>query len=796
MLALAIALLSAGMLAYEILLTRRFAIEHFHHFAHMAIGVAMLGFGAAGTLVAIARPGPARSASLLRGAALATPLLLLLALAVSHRVPLDATQLLWDASQWGRLGLLYLALAAPLGAGATAILLALSLEPARVARLYAASFLGSALGAVLAIALLAALPLDRALAAPALLAAAAFMALAARRPGAAMPAALGALLLSSLAIVRPLWPIVASPYKGLPQVEALPGARRVAERGGPLGWMVAVRAPAFRHAPGLSLGYSGAIPSQLALFVDGELVGAVADWDRDSSGLLGALPSALPYALGGRERVLVLGAGGNTEVWNAAAHGAREIVAVELHPDVAALSRRPEPAGASVRWITGDARGVVARARERFDLVTMGPGSGPSAGAAGLHALGEDHLNTVEAYAGCLRRLRPGGVLAASCWMVTPPRESVRLVLALGEALRRSGGSTRHGLVVCRSWGTVTVLARPSGFSAAEVEGLRRWADERRFDVDWDPAIAAGGATPAARHNRLDDPALVAAARAVARGPDAAAAFARAYPFDVAPATDDRPYPGHFLRPESALQFARGDLGRLLPFAEWGLVAVIATLLQSAAVGAVLMLAPLVLRRGAAAGGRRFAVIGYFGAIGVGYMAAEIGAIPPLVLLLGHPVYAVTAVLAVLLACSGLGSGWSDRLAARRGPRVALGVAVALAAASAAFLPLAHAFQSAPILARAAAGLLALAPVALLMGMPFALGVRGLVAGRPDHLALAWASNGFASVVAAPLAALVALETGTRALLLLAAAAYAGAALLGRAGAASAAPAGARALEP
>ena len=48
------ALLSAATLAYEVLLVRVFAIEQFHHFAYMAVGVAMLGFGAAGTLVAVA----------------------------------------------------------------------------------------------------------------------------------------------------------------------------------------------------------------------------------------------------------------------------------------------------------------------------------------------------------------------------------------------------------------------------------------------------------------------------------------------------------------------------------------------------------------------------------------------------------------------------------------------------------------------------------------------------------------------------------------------------------------------
>ena len=51
----AIALLSAAALGYEILLMRLFSIILWHHFAYMMISVAMLGYGAAGTFVALAQ---------------------------------------------------------------------------------------------------------------------------------------------------------------------------------------------------------------------------------------------------------------------------------------------------------------------------------------------------------------------------------------------------------------------------------------------------------------------------------------------------------------------------------------------------------------------------------------------------------------------------------------------------------------------------------------------------------------------------------------------------------------------
>jgi hypothetical protein len=51
----AVAVLSAAILAYEVLLMRLFSIIWWHHFAYMIISVALLGFGASGTALALAR---------------------------------------------------------------------------------------------------------------------------------------------------------------------------------------------------------------------------------------------------------------------------------------------------------------------------------------------------------------------------------------------------------------------------------------------------------------------------------------------------------------------------------------------------------------------------------------------------------------------------------------------------------------------------------------------------------------------------------------------------------------------
>jgi len=240
--AVAVGLASAATVAAEVLLVRRLGIEHFHHFAYLAVGVAMLGYGGSGTALATlpARPG------WFRLAAAACAISLVAAPILAGLVRVDATQLAWSAAEWPRLALLIAILATPFAAGGAVTLLAVSSEPQAAGRLYGASFAGGAAGALIALASLFVASPARALAAPALLGALA--ALAARAPAAAVLAAAGALLFAT-----PLGALRLTPYKSLPQLEAMPGARRVLEKTSPVGWVVAIEAPAFRFAPGLSL---------------------------------------------------------------------------------------------------------------------------------------------------------------------------------------------------------------------------------------------------------------------------------------------------------------------------------------------------------------------------------------------------------------------------------------------------------------------------------------------------------------------------------------------------------------
>src|ERR687891_429316 len=121
----AIALISAAILAYEVLLARLFSIIQWYHFAYMVISIALLGYGASGTFVALARERLmpwARPAFALFAALFGVSAVVCFALA--ERLPFNALEIVWDPRQLILLAALYALLTVPFFWGAACIGLA------------------------------------------------------------------------------------------------------------------------------------------------------------------------------------------------------------------------------------------------------------------------------------------------------------------------------------------------------------------------------------------------------------------------------------------------------------------------------------------------------------------------------------------------------------------------------------------------------------------------------------------------------------------------------------------------
>jgi SAM-dependent methyltransferase len=771
----AIALLSAAALAYEILLMRLFSIIQWHHFAYMMISVALLGYGAAGAFVTLVqRPLRARFTGAFATAAGLFGLTALLAFLAAQTVGFNALEILWDPRQPARLALIYALLIVPFFCAATAICLGFTRFPAHIPRLYAADITGAAAGGLGSVGLLMATRPETALRLIAVLGLTAG-ALAIWRGGRRRIAAGFALAAVAILALPGAWTVLRpSPYKELAQTLQVAGARVVAEASSPLGVVTAVESPTvpFRHAPGLSLMASAEPPAQIALFTDGDGLTAINRFDGrwEPLAYLDFLTSALPYHLLEHPEVLILGAGGGTDILQALALGARAVDAVELNPLVVALvqeqfgafSGRPYSLP-GVRLHVGEARGFVEASSWHFDLIQVALLDAFSSAAAGLHGLAESYLYTVEALQAYLDHLRPGGLLAITRWVTLPPRDALKLFATAVAALEASGVPDPGArLAMIRGWKTATLLVKNGPFTPAEIAAVQAFCAARAFDPVWYAGMTADAAN---RHNILDRPYFYEGAAALLS--ERRADFVDRYKFVIRPATDDRPYFFHFFRwdalPEILALKHRGGLSLL----EWGYPVVIATLAQAVMFGLVLTLLPLwlFLRREPGAGRGAGGVALYFTALGLAFMLVEIAFIQKFILFLSHPVYAVAVVLTAFLLFAGLGSRVAGRFQAAGRSRRAVGLAATAIAGLALLyvLALPPTFRHLTGLAdgvKIGLSVLLIAPLAFAMGMPFPLGLASVAARTPLLVPWAWALNGFASVVAAVLATVLAIHWG------------------------------------
>ncbi|MHB9097714.1 MAG: polyamine aminopropyltransferase [Syntrophales bacterium] len=815
---LALATISGAVIAYQLALMQILSLVQWHHFASLIIAVALLGFGAAGTCLALLRPW------LMRRFAPLLPLVLCLSGAAMALMPglaqgpwarFDSLLIFTGIPQILRLlltcGLYFL----PVFLAALAIGMIFVHAASDIGRLYFWNLAGSGAGGAAMTGLMwlfppAMLPGLAALAAVA----AALLVLpeglrgsVLRQSGRNAPtlpqrpeepsagrlfaapgmdpgtgrrrvligAALFSILTAVVSLIHPPAPVL-SEFKGLSRALLLPDARITYERSSPYGLMQVFTSPALRTAPGLSLAWQEKIPAQTAVFNNGEWFGAVVPrQEQGREAFMDHTTGALPYALGTRRSVLLLDAGTGSLIPQALGHGAERIVATEPHPVILSLLKGElasetgnilrHPA-VSVRNLS--ARTFLALDSSTYDLIVL-PTVDTFGGTSGLQAVTERYLLTREAFRQMWRKLTPGGAISVTCWMDYPLRHPLKILATLAEVLESEGaGEIRDHLAAVRGWGTITILAKKGRLDAADGEKIRRFCRRLLFDPALLPDVRM---EERARFNSLQDRRFFLYLDQILSS--SRARFIADYPFDIRPATDDRPYFAQFLRWRSIPELARLYGIRSFPFLEAGYLLVLLTLLLVGVASAVLIMLPLrFLRR---RGGCRMSTLIYFSGLGIGYMFVEIVLIQRFLLTFGNPIQAAAMVISGMLLFSGVGSLLSARRIGNRKRALTLFFLIILVILSYALVltPLLQATIALPPAARIFLSLLIIAPAALLMGMPFPLGIR-LLAGRGEQeIPWAWGINGCLSVVGSVLATVIAVELGFAWVMILAAMAYA-----------------------
>lgn len=780
---LALGLLSASLVAFQLEQMQLLALVQWHHFAYLIISVALLGFGAAGTVIALFK------AFFLRNIEILLPLLMFccscmmaLALPLSQGLvsSFDVSLLFIDPAQAGLLLAGQAVYLLVFFLGALPIGLVFVQFSSRIGGLYCANLIGSgAGGALVVVGMYFLLPREL----PGLTALLPWTAglLVSRRVGIAplLAACLSLALISVLVIYPP--DIQPSQYKAISRVLDLPEAKKEAGRPSPYGLVQLVTAPALRYAPGLSLTYTDEVaPVRAAVFNNGDWFGAVQD---DYLSLQDATPSALPYAMARRQKVLVLSAGTGSDIIHALARGAGSVTAVEQHrrametavdsydKGISRLTENPKVRfshSAPRTWLAGDS-GL-------YDLVTV-PVVGSFGGSSGLFALQEQNLLTMEGFQEIWRHLSANGVVRVSAWLDSPPRSSLRLAATIVESLEEIGVEPGSHIAAIRGWDMITFIVKRSALTDDDVQKIRDFCEELQFD----PVVLPG--LQAQERYRYHS----SAGRDffgffdVLFLPEQRAEFYATYPFNLRPTSDNRPFFSQFLQWKSTPFLVRQFGEHAIPFLEMGYVLVLISFVQMAAAAVFLILLPLLRLR---VPDRRVVqqwTIPFFSGLGLGYMFFEIVLIHELVLYLGNPIFAAATVISCLLIFSGLGSLYSSRLSG-------ISRSHSLAACVVALLLLLYLFVL-PWALHAGIGLstglkllfllVLLAPPSFVMGMPFPLGLSRVADYSKSQAAWAWGINGSVSVVSAGLAAIIAVELGFSAVMLIACGAYFVAALAG-----------------
>ena len=251
---------------------------------------------------------------------------------------------------------------------------------------------------------------------------------------------------------------------------------------------------------------------------------------------------------------------------------------------------------------------------------------------------------------------------------------------------------------------------------------------------------------------------------------------------ELAPATDNRPFfnepvrwsamrPWMFRKVLAGGNQVVGDL----PVAQ---VTLVILFVQAVFVAAFLILLPLArLSRQGFRAPRKWSFLTYFAGLGLGFIMIEIVFLQWFSLFLGEPVYTYAVVLASMLIFTGVGS-FLTAFFPENPSRMLITMMVALVGVLAATtLVTPWIFTATLGLSmswRVAIAVAVIAPLGLLLGMPFPIGVRIVAKEAPALVPWGWGVNGFCTVIGSVGAMILAMAFGFKVVLFVAGLCYLG----------------------
>ena len=771
-------LLSLATLLLELSLTRVLSVALWYHFGFLIISTALLGFGASGVVLALWRR-LREEISLDRALTALAAFFGVTTVAcfwLMQRIPFDPFSLLANRWQLLFMPLYYLVISIPFFCSGLALALLFTRGSRQVNRLYAFDLVGAGLGcAAIAVVMPAFGGSGSVVVAAALgLLSAVVFGFRGTRGLATAAAVLCLVTFMSAFFAERILPISITPNKQRPQSAPIYTA-----------WNTFSRIDVYERPPNAE---TNAPAARRFVFDAGTAGTGINDLRPDVRDYLSRHTDDADYTSGiayvGKQqpKILIIGSGGGQQVLDALHFGARDVTAVEINPIInevvssrmrdywGDLFNQPE-----VRLITEDGRSYVRRSREQYDAIISAHTISNAAIASGALSLAENYVLTREAFEDYLDHLAPDGVL----YFTRPEAQLPRLFATAREVFAARGISNP-------SWHLYAYRYPPGqrrlSFSAGFLLKKSQYTpDELRRIETLLKASGPESNRPETLYSPLE-PSDGGIYQTLVTAPDLLVVYA-AQPSLVEPATDDRPFFNQHTRWSSLDLATVRDLltqqkqGRFAledrPVAE---VTLLVLLAQSIFIAAVLILLPLArFSRARMRAPNRWRFLLYFAGLGLGFIMIEIALMQRYTLFLGQPVYTFAVVLANLLIFTGVGAALSEKFvaSARQGLHVIVPLILLMLVMTAFLTPVI--FSAAlgwPLFWRVLLSIITLAPLGVLLGMPFPTGLRLASQEAQSLVPWAWGVNAFFTVIGTVGALMLGMAFGFRIVLTCAALCY------------------------
>ncbi len=779
---------SFSILGYEITFTRIFAWSQWVNLSPLIITMALLGFGASGSIVSVFQNRILNEFTrYFFGGLLLFPLSLAIGILLSTQLVINPYEITFSGAQIIGMFLYFSFMGVCFFLGALVICMAFLKYS--ISRTYFYNLLGSGSGALFVVGVSYFLhPVDiMAVVILISLVSAVAMAIHISTRYLYTTAAAAMVIVTILGFLV-FFPGVkkVSQYKSISAALNLPNAQIVHEAYSPLGVVQVAQADGLRSTKGLSLVSPFPIPEQKGIFFNGDSMSPIAPFGGRQENIrhLGQIATYLPFYVtnkGNRNQVLIIGAGGGESILKAILSDFRQIDVLEVDSNVISLMKNQfsQYSGQiynreNVRVLNQEARSFIKQTQKKYDLIELSMIDAYNTAASGVYALNESYLYTVESIKEMIEHINETGLLAISRWVVTPARDNLKIFNMAITALQDMGivDPGKHILAI-RSLQTLTLLISRTPIPDEMIHRTKRFTSKRLFDLVYYPGIKDKELN---RFIRLQAPIYHNAIQKLLSLDSGT--FGKFSDFDIRAATDNRPYFYNFFKP-SAVKYIKTYGPSQFPVTEWGYLILVIILLPVLIFSFVLIVLPLMITRQKITRMKKN-IFAYFSLIAFGFFFIEMPIIQKMILFLGHPSFSLSVTIAGLLVFSGIGALFSEWVFPEN-RRIFLSTSLIIAITGMYLMWLNDIFSffiSFPIEQKIVLALIIIAPLGFFMGFPFPCALALLRDTDPFSVPWAWGINGFFSVISILLATILAIIYGFNTVILIALICYAFAGML------------------